>query len=106
MADTESLVKQLAEFAEKQDFGSAFGLVRENQVELVKKLRPAGVWEALKKTTNDRLLLSFLDGVEFGARPLDEALVRLEKLLSKWSISQLTTRPEVRSESSAAWAEK
>ena len=82
MADTESLVKQLAEFAEKQDFGSAFGMVRENQVELVKKLRPAGVWEALKKTTNDRLLLSFLDGVEFGARPLDEALVRLEKLLS------------------------
>ena len=72
----------MAEFAEKQDFGSAFGMVRENQVELVKKLRPAGVWEALKKATNDRLLLSFLDGVEFGARPLDEALVRLEKLLS------------------------
>ena len=82
MADTEALVNQLGEFAEKQDFEGAFGLVRENQVELAKRLRPAGVWEALKKATNDRLLLSFLDGVEFGARPLDEALVRFEKLLS------------------------
>ena len=82
MADTEALVNQLGECAEKQDFEGAFKLVRENQAELSKKLRPEGVWDALKKTTGDRLLLSFLDGVGFGSRPLDEALVRFEKLLS------------------------
>ena len=82
MADTEAVVVQLGECAEKQDFGVAFSLVRENMAELAKKIRAEGIRDALKKTTKDRLLLSFLDGVEFGARPLDESLVRLEKLLS------------------------
>lgn len=82
MADTEAVVVQLGECAEKQDFGVAFSLVRENMAELAKKIRAEGIRDALKKTTKDRLLLSFLDGVEFGARPLDEVLVRLEKLLS------------------------
>ena len=82
MADTEALVNQLGECAEKQDFEGAFRLVRENQVELSKKMRPELVGDALKKTTGDRLLLSFIDGVEFGSRPLDETLFRLEKLLS------------------------
>ena len=82
MADTESVVVQLGECAEKQDFGVAFSLVKENMAELSKKIRPEGIRDALKKTTKDRLLLSFLDGVEFGARPLDESLVKLEKLLS------------------------
>ena len=82
MADTEALVSQLAECADKQDFENAFKLVRANQVELAKELQPVGVKDALKKTTKDRLLLSFLDGVEFGERPLDESLVRREKLLS------------------------
>ncbi len=81
MADTESLVIQLSECAEKGDFEGAFRLVRENKEELGKKLQPAGIRDALKKTTKDRLLLSFLDGAEFGARPLDESLVRLEKLV-------------------------
>ena len=82
MADTEAVVVQLGECAEKLDFGAAFSLVRENMAELAKKIRPEGIRDALKKTTKDRLLLSFLDGVEFGVRPLDESLVRLEKLLS------------------------
>ena len=82
MADTEAVVVQLGECAEKQDFGVAFSLVRENMAELAKKIRAEGIRDALKKTTKDRLLLSFLDGVEFGVRPLDESLVRLEKLLS------------------------
>jgi len=82
MSDTEALVGKLGECAEKQDFEGAFKLVRENQGELAKSLQPVGVKDALKKTTNDRLLLSFLDGVEFGERPLDESLVRLEKLVS------------------------
>ena len=82
MADTEALANKLAECAEKQDFEGAFKLVRENQGELAKSLRPEGVKDALKKTTKDRLLLSFLDGVGFGERALDELLVRLEKLVS------------------------
>ena len=82
MADTEALANKLAECAEKQDFEGAFKLVRENQGELAKSLRPEGIKDALKKTTKDRLLLSFLDGVGFGERALDESLVRLEKLTS------------------------
>ena len=82
MADTEALVNQLNECAEKQDFEGAFKLVRENQGELAKKMQPAGVRDALKKTTKDRLLLSFLDGVDFGTISLAESLVQVEKLLS------------------------
>lgn len=81
MADTEALVTKLAECAEKLDFEGAFKLVRENQGEFAKSLQPAGVKDALKKTTKDRLLLSFLDGVGFEGRALDESLVRLEKLV-------------------------
>ena len=82
MAETEALVGKLNECAEKQDFEGAFKLVRENQGELAKSLQSAGVRDALKKTTKDRLLLSFLDGVPFGAEPLAQSLVRLEKLVS------------------------
>ena len=82
MADTESLVKQLNECAEKQDFEGAFKLIRSNQGEFAKILNSVGVKDALKKTTNDRLLLSFVDGAEFGAKPFDKAMVALEKLLS------------------------
>jgi len=81
MADTEALAVKLAECAEKKDFDGAFKLVRENQEEFSKRLQAVGVKDALKKTTNDRLLLSFLDGVEFGERPLSESLVRLEKIV-------------------------
>ena len=81
MADTEALANQLAECAEKQDFEGAFKLVRENRGALAKELRPTGIRDALKKTTRDRLLLSFLDGVGFGERALDESLLRLEKLV-------------------------
>ena len=36
----------------------------------------------MKKTTSDRLLLSFLDGAQFGELPLDESMMRLEKLVA------------------------
>jgi len=81
MAVTEALAEQLNGCAQNQDFDKAFDLVRENRAELAKGLSPAGVRGLLKKTTKDRLLLSFLDGVEFGAESLDKSLVRLEKLL-------------------------
>ena len=82
MADTEAVVNSLNECAEKQDFGGAFAIVKANKDDLAKKIRAEGIRDALKKTTKDRLLLSFLDGVEFGAQALDESLVRLEKLVS------------------------
>ena len=82
MADTEALVSKLNECAEKQDFDGAFRFVKENQANVEKCLNAAGVKDALKKTTNDRLLLSFLDGCGFGEFKFSEALVRLEKLVS------------------------
>ena len=82
MADTEALVKELGDFAEKRDFGGALALERENLEDIKGRLQPGGVRDALKKTTDDRLLLAFLDGVQFGDRPLDESLVMLEKLIA------------------------
>ena len=82
MADTEALVSKLNECAEKQDFDGAFRLVKENQAGIEKNLTQAGVKDALKKTTSDRLLLSFLEGCGFGEFKFAEALVRLEKLVS------------------------
>lgn len=82
MADTEALVSKLNEFAANGDFEGAFKLIRENKAEFSKKLHTVGVKDALKKTTNDRLLLSFLDGVDFARLDLDTALVQLEKLVS------------------------
>ena len=81
MAVTEALANKLNECAEKQDFEGAFKLVRDNQAELAKSLSAVGVRDALKKTTKDRLLLSFLDGVGFGEKPFDKVLVALEKLV-------------------------
>lgn len=82
MAETQKLTEQLNECAEREDFDGALKIVRENQAELTKVINAAGVKDALKKATKDRLLLSFLDGVEFGQRPVKESLFRLEKLVS------------------------
>jgi transcription elongation factor GreA len=92
MAATEELANQLAECAERQDFEAAFRLVRENQAALGKSLSAEGVRDALKKTTKDRLLLSFLDGAGFGALPLDKAVVALEKLLG-FTVGSLVLSP-------------
>ena len=81
MPISEELANKLNECVERQDFEGAFGIVRSNQGELAKQLQGIGVKDTLKKTTNDRLLLSFLDGAGFEDHPLDEALVRLEKLI-------------------------
>jgi transcription elongation GreA/GreB family factor len=81
MADTEALVNELSGFGEG-DFEKAYALVREKRGELARKVRGASVRDVLKKTTKDRLVLSFLDGIDFAGSPLDESLMRLEKLLS------------------------
>ena len=80
--DTETVVNELSECAEKSDFERAFKLVRENCKEVGSQLAGNGVRDALKKTTRDRVLLSFLDAVDFAGSPLEKALVKLEKLVS------------------------
>ena len=82
MANAETLTNGLNECAGKKDFEGALKLVRDNLADFERGLGGVGVRDALKKATDDRLLLSFLDGVEFGSMPLDKALVRLEKLIS------------------------
>ena len=82
MSATEVVVKDLSECAQKKDFLGAFKLVKTHQEELSKNLRIEGIKDLLKKTTDDRLLLSFIDGSDFGLKPLDKVLVSLEKLIS------------------------
>ena len=81
MGKTEEAEAKLAKCAEERDFEGAFAAVRENSQELAKSIGAAGIRDALKKTTDDRLLLSFLDGAGFGEAPLDKVLVGLEKLI-------------------------
>ena len=81
MVETENVMAELGECAEKGDFKGAFGLARDNQAELAKGIGPEGVRDLLKKATKDRLLLSFIDEAQFGARPIGESFVRLERLM-------------------------
>ena len=71
----------LTAFAEAQDFASALRLVGARRASLGQRLQGAAVRDALRKTTKDRLQLSFIDSVGFETRPLNEALGRLERLL-------------------------
>ena len=82
MAETETLVAKLNECAEKQDFEGALKLLSQNKAELAKALNAAIVKDALKKTTKDRLLLSFVDGVDSASQPIDKYLMGVEKLVS------------------------
>ena len=82
MAEGENIAEELNGCAERGDFAGALAIIRRNQDAVSNQIGAAGVRDALKKTTKDRLLLSYVDSVEFGARPLSECLVRLEKLLS------------------------
>ena len=81
MADMKELAAKLNECAEKRDFEGAMKIIRANQAEIAKNLKPDAIAAALKKTTDDRLLLSFVDGAAFGAAPVDESLLRLERLV-------------------------
>ncbi len=63
------------------DFPGVFALVRDNLELLSARLQPQGIRDDLKKSTGDRLVLSMIDSVGFGVRPLGEAMKRLERLL-------------------------
>ena len=64
------------------DFEGTCQLVKAKKDVLVGKLQGAGIRDALRKSTKDRLLLAFVDSVGFGMRPFDESFARLERLLS------------------------
>lgn len=82
MADTKEIAGKLAECAQNQDFAGAFDLVRANMAEISKVLTGEGIAKALKESTKDRLLLSFVDASQFGAKSDSDAMLMLEKLLS------------------------
>ena len=84
MADRkmEDLAAELQLMTEAQDFAGALKIITENKDILTTNLQSAGVREILKKATKDRLLLSFVESVGFGVRPLPESLARLERLIS------------------------
>lgn len=76
---TLALFKALSDAA---DFEGAFKLVAACHAVLGAKLQGVAVRDELRKTTKDRLTLSFIDGVGFESRALREAVGRLGRLLS------------------------
>ena len=75
----EDLAAELQLKSEAQDFAGTFRIIEENKDVLTTGLQAAGVREILKKATKDRLLLSFVESVGFGTRPLADSLARLSK---------------------------
>ena len=84
MADRkmEDLAAELQLMTEAQDFAGALRIIKDSKDALTTTIQSAGVREILKKATKDRLLLSFVETVGFGVRPLTESLGRLERLMS------------------------
>lgn len=78
----EDLAAELQLMSEAQDFAGTFKIIDENKDVLTSNLQATGVKEILKKATKDRLLLSFVESVGFGARPLADSLARLAKLMA------------------------
>ncbi|MGN0853376.1 MAG: GreA/GreB family elongation factor, partial [Kiritimatiellia bacterium] len=72
----------LAAMGEAGDFAQALKVAMTCRESLLAKLQGPGICEALKRTTKDRVTLSFLDAVAFDQRPLVESLGRLERLCS------------------------
>ena len=78
----EDLAAELQLMSEAQDFAGTFKMIDENKDVLTSNLQATGVKEILKKATKDRLLLSFVESVGFGVRPLSDSLARLAKLMA------------------------
>ena len=81
MAEIEALDGRFDECVANGDFDGALGLLRGNPEYFEKKLSSRAVGEALKKATSDRLVGSFIDAANFGAKPLAASLDFLGKLL-------------------------
>ena len=83
----EDLATELQLVSEAQDFAGTFKIIDENKDVLTSNLQSTGVKEILKKATKDRLLLSFVESVGFGTRPLSDSLARLSKLMALTPVS-------------------
>ncbi|MBO5941081.1 MAG: hypothetical protein J6R18_07810, partial [Kiritimatiellae bacterium] len=78
----EDLAAELQLKSEAQDFEGTLKIIEDNKDVLTTCLQSSGVREILKKATKDRLIVSFVESVGFGAKPLAESLERLSKLIS------------------------
>ena len=81
MALSEALAGGLEAFAKSGDFNGALALLRDSSQEIDKTMSGAEARDALKKTTQDRLLLSFVDAAGFDVQPAGKALLAVEKLM-------------------------
>ena len=71
----------LRKLEEAGDFQGTFDVLKARRETLAKDLAPAGFREELRKASKDRLLTSFVDSCDFGTRPLEESIARLDRLL-------------------------
>ncbi len=78
----EWILAALQAFAEAENFDAAYRLVSEFVSDLGAKPRGDAVKESLKKSTKDRLVISFIESVGFGVRPFKDSVARLGRLLS------------------------
>ncbi|MBO7685410.1 MAG: hypothetical protein J6V72_03450, partial [Kiritimatiellae bacterium] len=78
----EWMLAALQAFAEAENFDAAYRLVSEFVSDLGAKPRGEAVREFLKKSTKDRLLLSFIESVGFGVRPFKDSVDRFSRLMS------------------------
>lgn len=82
MADLSEKLTELSDCAQKGDFPRVLRIMRENAVAFEKEIKASDLKDALKKTTSDRLFLSFVDSCDFAHKPYEASLVRLERLLA------------------------
>ena len=82
MAEISDIKEALAKCAETGDFAQAVGIMRENAAAIESGMKASELKDALKKTTTDRLFLSFIDACNFSLKPLASPLVRLERLMA------------------------
>ena len=81
MSEIASIVSEFNSHVENADFANAFSILQANLEDISKKLQSSAIGEALKKTTNDRVVFSFIDSVGFGQCPIEDSMHKLEKLL-------------------------
>jgi len=81
MSEIASIVSEFNSHVENADFANAFSILQANLEDISKKLQSSAIGEALKKSTNDRVVFSFIDSVGFGQCPIEDSMHKLEKLL-------------------------
>ena len=64
------------------NFSGVFTVLKDRLADFEKKLGADRIRIALRDSTKDRLIASFVDSCEFGARPLADSMMRLERLVS------------------------